>query len=281
MKIKIADSHTDFLTVIGNKKQREKYISECVKNGTTTICCAVFTTEGNITLNDIKNFSIELKEYEKKFNIKLLLTIEDIGFIKDENELNELIKIKPFSINLTWNYENKFAGGALTNKGLTSFGIKAIKELEKHKILIDTAHLSKKSFYEFISLTTLPIFNSHCNISALFYHARNLSNVQIKKIVNSGGFLGLTLYEKFISSNKISSLNIAKQISYLFNKFGADFFGFGTDFFGIDFSYTPTDIKSYADFYKINNALNQLGFSKNEIEKVMFKNFEKFVLKIQ
>ena len=79
---------------------------------------------------------------------------------------------------------------------------KDLKLLEENNILVDTAHLSRKAFYDFAKITTKPIYNSHANLNTLFAHPRNLTNKQIEKIVQSNGFLGLTIYEHFISKQK-------------------------------------------------------------------------------
>ncbi len=274
--MKISDAHTDFLTEIKNQKEREKYINK-IKNKIKTISCAVFSTNSTISVKDVENYFLETKKYNKKFKINLLLSIEDFGFVDNEDELNKLIKLKPFSVTLTWNYENQYAGGAYTNKGLTKKGINVIKKLEENNILIDTAHLSRKAFNQFSKITTKPIFNSHSNINQLFKHKRNLTDRQIKRIVNTDGFLGLTFYEKFISSEKISCKDIALQLDYLIKKFGHKNFGVGTDLFGVENQYLPKDFKSYFDVENLIYELKQLHYSNKIIKAIFYKNFQKFI----
>ena len=114
------------------------------------------------------------------------------------NLFNSLIKLKPFAVTLTWNNKNQFGGGAHSTCGLTKFGKLAIKMLEQNGILVDCAHLNRKSFWQFTRLTTKPIFVSHSNLNCICSHKRNLTNKQIEFIAKSGGYVGLTLYQKFI-----------------------------------------------------------------------------------
>ena len=200
--MRICDAHTDFLTEIKDKIERENYIKSISKIA-GVISCAVFTSNSTICLNDVENFKLEIEDYNKKYHTKLLLSIEDLGFIKSKQELYDLIKLKPISVTLTWNGYNQFSGGAHTNKGLTKLGFKTIRILEENNILIDTAHLSRKAFYQFAKITTKPIYNSHSNINLLFRHKRNLTDKQLELIVKTDGFLGLTFYEKFLANNKI------------------------------------------------------------------------------
>lgn len=273
--MKICDAHTDFLTEIKNKKEREKYIKQN-KRIIGNICCAVFTTNSTISIQDVENFKLELDYYNKKYHTKLMLTIEDLGFIKTEEDLNKLIELKPFSVTLTWNNKNQFAGGAHTGKGITKLGIEIIKLLEENDILIDTAHLSRRAFNQFTKITNKPIFNSHSNINSIFKHRRNITDKQIKAIVKSDGFLGVTIYEKFISNGSITARDIALQFDYLIKKFGYKHFGLGTDLYGVEKEFLPQDFKTYFDVKNLIMELKKLNYSNKIINAIIYKNFKKF-----
>ena len=277
--MKTCDAHTDFLTEVRNKNEREEYVKS-IRKVAGRISCAVVTTNSTICWKDVENFKSEVDYYNKKYHSKFLLSIEDLGFIKSIDELYELIKLKPVSVTLTWNNENQFAGGAHTNKGLTKLGVKVIKILEQNDILIDTAHLSRKAFFEFARITTKPIFNSHSNVNSLFKHKRNLTDKQIKKIVDSGGFLGLTFYEKFISNGKITIKDVACQFEYLIKKFGYKNFGLGTDLFGVEKSFLPENFSSYMDIKELMKELQALKCSKRIVKAIIYKNYENFLRKL-
>ncbi|MBE5741231.1 MAG: hypothetical protein E7351_01710 [Clostridiales bacterium] len=274
--MKISDSHTDFMTSIDSRDKREKYISTIcgkVKN----LCCAIFTTNKNFSVEDIINFKKEIDYLQGKYKINLLFSLEDIGFIKNEEELYRIVSLRPFSVTLTWNNSNQFAGGAHTDKGLTKLGRRCVRILETNGILVDTAHLSRRAFWEFSKITIFPIFNSHSNIFSLKRHKRNLTDKQIERIVISGGYVGLTLYDEFVGRTKGDSMKIVEQFDYLVQRFGDKCFGFGTDLYGIEEENLPIDIKKYHDFYLIEKTMINLGFNKKLINKIFFKNFEKLL----
>lgn len=269
--MKICDLHTDFLTAISSKTKRENYAKN-VLSKCGLIVCAVFTTGKNIGLHDIEKYKEEIEFYNKKYGTNLVLSIEDIGFLKSIEEVKMLITLKPIMATLTWNYENKFAGGAKSNAGLTNLGKTAVKLFEQSGIFVDTAHLNRKSFFEFTKITTKPIICSHANIFAIHKNSRNLTNKQIETIIKSNGFLGLTVYQKFISKEKISSEEIAKQFDYLIKNYGDSNFGFGTDLFGIDKEFLPTNINTHLDLNNIALDLKFLGYSEKTISKICYIN---------
>ena len=273
--MKICDAHTDFLTEIKQKEEREQYVKQ-IKKVVGDICCAVFTTNSTTSVKDVENFKLEIENYNKKMDTKLLLAVEDLGFVKTKNDLFNLIELKPFSVTLTWNEKNQFAGGANTKSGLTKLGKDVITILEDNNILIDTAHLSRKAFFQFARITKKPIFNSHTNIDKLFRHNRNLTDKQINKIVRSCGFVGLTFYEKFISHETITSRDVALQFDYLIKKFGYKYFGIGSDLFGVENKFLPSDLKSYFDIKNLIAELKKLNYSNKIIKAIINKNFKKF-----
>lgn len=311
--MEICDAHNDFLTAVKEKQKRVEIVDNFVLSGVKILSCAVFTTEQHLTINDVKNFKNEIDFYNKKYNSTtraknnenllnsnddnlnsfensvlnsknanclFLLSIEDIGFIKTKTDLLELIKLKPFSVTLTWNYNNQFAGGALDNGGLTKFGKWAVKELEANGILVDTAHLNKKSFWQFERITTKPIYCSHANLYELKKHKRNLTKAQLNAIVNTNGYLGLTVYEKFIANTKTSAQDIAKHFAHLVQNYNNSNFGLGTDFYGCNFCFCPVDVQNYLGFKHVNVGLRQLKIPPSIRHKLFAENFKNFVFKI-
>ena len=263
--MKISDCHNDFLTSILNRREKIEYIKN-LKN-VKVLCCAVYTTEKNLNIKDINRYKDELYILQTYTKTKLLFTIEDIGFIKSKEDLKSIIKLRPFSVTLCWNYKNNLCSGALDEGGITPFGEYVVKELEQNNIIIDTAHMNKESFYDFLKITSRPIFNSHTNIFSLHKHKRNLNNHQIQQIINSNGFMGLSIYQYFISNKEISSIDIANQINYLIINFGYKNIGFGTDFYGINI--LPKDINNYYDFKKIKKYLLNYGYTNKIVKETI------------
>lgn len=274
--MKICDAHTDFLTEIKSIDKREIYVKKICKIS-KFISCAVFTTNSILTIKDVENFKKELNYYNKKYKTELMLSIEDLGIIKTVDELKQLINLKPVSITLTWNYKNQYAGGAFADSGITNLGKQAIKLIEDNNIFVDTAHLSKRAFWQFFKITNKPIYNSHSNIYSLCKHKRNLTDKQIKAIVDSNGFLGITIYKNFISNKLIFCKDVALQFDYLIKKFGYKNFGLGTDLYGIDKTGLPINFKNYFDVTNLIKELKNLKYSKKIINAIIYKNYKNFL----
>lgn len=282
--MKICDCHNDFLTELRSRKEKENYIKNTIiKNKNIRFVAAVIWTTEIKNVNSFigKNYSlISLKKRYKK----MLLSVEDMDFVVSDNninfdKLNYLCNLKPFSCGLVWNDDNRLGGGAYGKSGLTYLGKVVVCFLEKKNILIDTAHMNRKTFYDFIKITNKPIYNSHSNIYSFKKHKRNLTDKQIKLIIDSNGFIGLSFVQGFIFDKIVDCNKVALQIKYFTDRFGFNNVGIGSDFFGT--KDLPCDLKNYKDFKNLKTSLKKLNFTSKQIAKIFYKNFIDFKNRIE
>lgn len=76
-------------------------------------------------------------------------------------------------------------------KGLTEFGRKVIREMERLGMVVDVSHCSDTSFWQILEMTEKPVVASHSNCRALCFNQRNLDDRQIEAIARSGGVIGV------------------------------------------------------------------------------------------
>ncbi len=275
--MKISDLHNDFLTEISSEKNQKKYFDYLKRNKRIKhVACVVWTSKLKNPLDYLS--MIHNKYFNKRYKDKFLLCIEDLGFINENNYqivIKKIIELKPFYCGLVWNHDNNLGGGALGKKGLSKLGIEVVKKLELNNILIDTAHMNEKTFWQFSKITSKPIINSHSNIKYFNLHRRNLSDKQIKRVKLSQGFIGYSFVQSFISKNKVDSKIVARQIHYLVKKYGDEIIGLGTDFFGTND--LPFDLKTYDNINNLKKNLKDLGLSNTSINKILYKNFDNFI----
>ena len=271
--MRISDTHNDFLTKL-NDTEYFTYLNECEKQGVENLLCSIFTSElkKDSIIQKIENDSCLILAYGKS---GYKIHIEDLGFLNSSKEIEKLLSIAPFSCSLTWNNDNQFAGGNFGFKTISKNGKKLISLLEESKVIIDVAHLNRKSFGKFISINNKPIFCSHTGLCMSKKSPRNLTDSQIKEIISTGGYYGLFLSSTYMTNKgRLSSKSFANIIYKTFCKFGDNNVGLGSDFYGI--SPNPTDISNYTGFKKVVNELERLGVQKVSIDKFFYKNFADF-----
>ena len=274
--MKIFDAHNDFLTGL-NKIQQQKYIYWIKKYyNKNRILAQVWTSRMNQPMRKLKEFYDVICKTNSCKNF--IFSIEDLGFLNNKNwkkNVKKIIELAPFSCGIVWNKDNSLGGGTFGENGLTNFGQKIVTILENAGVLVDTAHMNMKTFWDFCKVTRMPIFNSHCNLFELNPHARNLNDLQIRKIIESKGIICLSFVKYFIlKDGQVSVHDVAKQIVWFVRKYGDCHIGIGTDFFGT--SELPNDLKSYLDFSNLETELLALGLKHRQICNIFYKNLSRF-----
>lgn len=271
----ICDCHNDFFGEL-DKEHLQEYVNTCENSGVSFLSGSYWTTKKDWDIfEDIRARKKKIAD-QKSF----VLHIEDLGFLKDEQDIEKLLKINPFSCSLTWNFDNDFAGGSYGENKLTKKGEKLIKNLQKNNILIDFAHLNKKSFFDVANLIEKPPYISHTGFCFVRDDKRNLDDEQIRFIVENNGFLGMFFYDKLNAKtdaikNDFSVKNIAKNIAGFVERFGNNNLGIGSDFFGIEAP--PKNLENYKHFQNLHDELKVLGMSENDISKIFCDNFQTYL----
>ncbi|MEA1940122.1 MAG: dipeptidase [Candidatus Caldatribacteriota bacterium] len=179
-------------------------------------------------------------------------------------------------ITLTWNQRNQIADGvgeARTNSGLTEFGLKVIKEMNRLGMLIDISHLSEAGFWDVVKNSNAPIVASHSNCYKLCSHPRNLKDTQIEALASKGGVIGVTFVPNFLTreKRKANIEDILDNIDYLVKRGGIDCVGLGSDFDGT--KALPENLSGADKIPNITSGLIKRGYKKREIKKILGENF--------
>lgn len=128
-----------------------------------------------------------------------LLTVENGSALAGRlDRIETLARDGVQMLTLTWNGENELGSGHETDHGLSPFGRKAVRELERQGVLVDASHLNDRGFDDLLSVAEKPFVASHSNARAVCGHKRNLTDEQIRELVRRGCLIGLNFYSAFL-----------------------------------------------------------------------------------
>ncbi|MBO5327602.1 MAG: membrane dipeptidase, partial [Clostridia bacterium] len=285
-----------------NSNLLQASVQNLIDAGATAQCYAIFTSNANESdflkyvyhlkeqftkygqlIKPILNFN-HLKEVEKEGKLGVILTVENLAFIKKDVEyINELSLAGVKMASLVWNYKNelaypnvKFNNGtpnfALREKrGLTKLGRQAVELLDKNKIIIDLSHLSDGGVNEILKGRKIPVVASHSNAAAIKNVSRNLTDGQIKAVSNCGGVIGVNFCKDFVGECNIFQ-GLLQHIKHLINVGGEDVVALGSDFDGIP---EVKDLENCKKLPKLFSYLYNNGIKEELLEKFARKNFER------
>jgi membrane dipeptidase len=226
---------------------------------------------------------------------------DDLGLIQVLHELGARI------MQLSYNNQSLLATGCyeLNDPGITRFGKQAIKEMNRVGMLIDMSHSAEKSTLDAIEFSQRPIAITHANPS-FFHHAlRNKSTEVLKALGESGGMLGFSVYPFHLKNGSECSLQeFCQMISETAELMGVDHIGIGSDLcegwgyetlewmrsgrwthnadFGEgsasskEWPKQPDWFRGIADIHNVAKGLQQVGFTDQDIQKVMGGNWLRF-----
>ncbi len=171
------------------------------------------------------------------------------------------------------------AKGSNTHNGVSDFGKKVIRKMNKLGIMVDLSHASEKSFYDALEISKQPIVCSHSSCRALCDHPRNLTDDQMRALAKNGGVMQITLYSGFLRSDGEATIEDAiAHLEHAIEVMGIDHVGIGTDFDG------DGGIRGLANSSELLNLTRQLmsrGYSDDDIHKIWGGNFLHLMTKIQ
>lgn len=84
------------------------------------------------------------------------------------------------------------------HNGLSEFGKKVVKEMNRLGMMVDVSHISDKSFYDVIKLSKAPIIASHSSARAVCDHPRNFDDEMLKALAKNGGVIQLCVLNSYI-----------------------------------------------------------------------------------
>jgi len=262
---------------------------KCAEHGEFDLCNKLINSVKNEVKKNSKYMKIitnksQLERYfnEESRSLGVILTVEDASCL--EGKIDNLLSLFDSGISvigLTWNGKNQVASGCSSDEdtGLSKFGEEVIRKTNELGIIIDVSHLSEKSFYDVMKITSKPVIASHSCSKSICSHRRNLSDEQIKLIVSNGGVIGVNFYKDFINNDASKSdiKWLVKHIRHISNIGGLKCVCLGSDYDGMGKDKTVIGLEDNSKLMKISNYLKEDNFTEEQIEGIMWKNQFEFL----
>lgn len=213
----------------------------------------------------------------------LMLTLEGVAPLLNDLDLLEMFFRVGFrSLGITHNANNWAAGGCSPpdnhRYGLTDDGRALVRKALSMGVAIDCAHLSRKGFYDLLSLMDgKPLINTHACCAHFVDIERNLTNDQLVKLADTGGVVGITFVPDFLSSSKettkVSSADVFAHMQHAVELIGIDHVAIGADFDGV--RYLPNDLQNQSQVPNLVAHMMNAGWSQEDIAKVVGGNWRR------
>jgi membrane dipeptidase len=186
----------------------------------------------------------------------------------------------------------RYAGGTGTENGFSEKGKSLLKEMDSLHMILDVTHLTDLGFSEAMKLYKGPVWASHHNCRSLVNNQRQLTDEQIRMLIERGAVIGGVLDAWMLTDSWIRGVSIPKargtDLNSLIDQYdhicqiagnslhiaiGSDLDGaFGTE-------QSPYDMDTIADLQKLPELLKLRGYSDTDISNVLHGNWLNFLKK--
>jgi membrane dipeptidase len=230
------------------------------------------------------------QESAKKKPIGYILSLEGADSIVSLEHLEKSYEQGLRAIGPAHYGPGTYAFGTNSVGGIGVKGKELLREIERLHIILDATHLCEQSFWETMDVYTGPVWASHNNCRTLVDHNRQFSDEQIKELINRKAVIGMALDAWMMVPNWVRGQStpeamgvtldtMADQMDHICQIAGNSLHvGIGTDLDGgFGKEQCPADIDTIADLQKIPKLLVARGYSQEDIENVMHKNFIRFL----
>jgi membrane dipeptidase len=186
----------------------------------------------------------------------------------------------------------RYAPGTKMEGPLTPLGLELLGEMDKLNLILDVTHLTDEGFDQVMARYQGPVWASHHNVRKIVPNQRQLTDEQIKRLIERGAVIGGMLDCWAMDIRFIDTVSDPWQLNIRLENLvdhwdhicqiagNSQHVAIGSDLDGIfGTEQSPWDLNSIADLRKYETILANRGYQQSDIDNIFHGNWLRFLRK--
>lgn len=222
--------------------------------------------------------------------IGYILSLEGADSLVDISYLHKAYEYGLRAVGLSHFGPGRYAPGTKMEGKITSLGLDLLKEMGALNLILDVTHLTDQGMDQALDIYQGPVWASHHNVRSIVPTQRQLTDEQIKRLIDRNAVIGGMLDCWAMNINFIDTVsdpwqlnikleNLADHWDHICQIAGnSHHIAIGSDLDGIfGTEQCPWDMNSIADLQKYEDILSRRGYSETDIDNIFHKNWLRFL----
>ncbi|GAB3907907.1 membrane dipeptidase [Larkinella knui] len=222
--------------------------------------------------------------------IGYILSLEGADSLVDSSYLHKAYEYGLRAIGLSHFGPGRYAPGTKMEGPITPLGRDLLKEMSGLNLILDVTHLTDEGFDQALDAYQGPVWASHHNVRKLVPTQRQLTDGQIRRLIERGAVIGgmldcWAMDIRFIDTISdpwqlnIRLENLVDHWDHICQLAGtSEHVAIGSDLDGIfGTEQSPWDMNSIADLQKYEAILTKRGYQKTDIDNIFHGNWLRFL----
>ncbi len=224
-----------------------------------------------------------------------ILSLEGADSLVDPSYLEKACADGLKAIGLSHFGPGRYAPGTKMQGPLTSLGIELIGFMNQlvgtsDQLILDVTHLTDEGFVQALELYQGPVWASHHNVRTLVPNQRQLTDEQIKLLIDRGAVIGAMFDCWAMDIRFIDQISDPWQLNIKMEQIvdhwdhicqiagNCKHIGFGSDLDGIfGTEQSPWDLDSISDLQRFEEILIKRGYREEDIDNIFSENWLRFL----
>lgn len=224
--------------------------------------------------------------------IGYILSLEGADSLVNISYLHKAYEYGLRAIGLSHFGHGRYAPGTKMEGRITPLGKELLKEMGHLNLILDVTHLTDEGFNEALDLYQGPVWASHHNVRKIAPTQRQLSDEQIKLLIERNAVIGGMLDCWAMDIRFIDTVSDPWQLNIRLENLvdhwdhicqiagNSNHIAIGSDLDGIfGTEQSPWDLNSIADLQKYQSILLKRGYKQEDVENIFHKNWLRFLRK--